>query len=150
VLGLQQLKLQRHDQPVLRASRPQADQAFAAFEHCAAGQRLQTVEVSLTGGVGFRRPVAPQRLHFGLERLVGRQALRLDAGADRVGHEGFDACLRPGIAAHEVTALAAQFVAGRQHRGDRAGVAGHPRQRATTTPRCLVDGRLTEEATEFA
>lgn len=32
------------------------------------------------------------------------------------------------IAAHEVTALAAQFVAGRQHRGDRAGVAGHPRQ----------------------
>jgi hypothetical protein len=47
MLGLQQLKLQRNDQSVLRATRAQSDQAFTAFEHRAAGQCLQAIEVGL-------------------------------------------------------------------------------------------------------
>ena len=72
VLGLQQLKLQGHHQSVLRATGAQPDQALAAFQHCAAGERLQAVEVGLASGVGFLRPVAPQRLHIGLESLIRR------------------------------------------------------------------------------
>jgi hypothetical protein len=62
VLGLQHLDLQRHRQPILRTAGAQPHQAFAAFEHGAAGQCLQAVEIGQAGGIGFLAPVPPQRL----------------------------------------------------------------------------------------
>ena len=42
--------------------------------------------------------------------------------------------------------LLARSSFGGQHRGDGAGIAGHPRQRATATARRFVDGEAAEQA----
>ena len=149
VLRLQQLELQGHGQSVFRTARAQPDQAFTAFEHRTAGQGLQAVEVGQPRRVGFLRPVAPQRLHVGLEAFVVRQALWLDAGADGVGDEGVERGLRPRITAHEVAALDAQIGVRRQHRGDCTRIAGHPRQRPAATA-CGLMYRLSRWMAEQA
>ena len=73
VLGLQQLDLQGHRQPVLGPARPQPDQALAAFEHGPARQGLQPVEVGQPRGIGLLAPVPPQGLDRRLEALVRRR-----------------------------------------------------------------------------
>ena len=62
MLGFEYLQLQRHRQPILGSAVANADQCLAAFEHGAAGERLQPVEIGQPGRIGIQRPVAPQRL----------------------------------------------------------------------------------------
>ena len=114
VLCLEQLQLQRHNQTILWPAGTQTNKAFAPFEHGPTCQRLQTVEVGLTGGIGLCSPITPQCLHFSFEALVAGQTLRLDASADRIGDKCLDSRLCPGIAPHQVAALDTQVVAGGQ------------------------------------
>ena len=86
-----------------------ADWMFTAFQHGSTGQSLETIKIGLPGCIGFFHPIAPQRLHCGLERIVTGQTLWLDAGADCIGHKSLDAGLRPGVAAHQITTFGAQF-----------------------------------------
>ena len=109
MLGLDQLELQRDTQTIFWSARSQPDQAFTALQHGPTGQRLESIKIGLTCCIGFLYPVAPQCLHCGFERIVTGQTLRLDARADRIGHKGFDARLRPGVAPHQIAAFGAQF-----------------------------------------
>ena len=85
-INLQQLKLQRHRQAVLRGSRADAYQHLAVDFHRPVGAGLQAVEVAQAIGVGHMGPLLPQRVDsFGLG--LGRQAARADAGADGTGYQ---------------------------------------------------------------
>lgn len=119
VLGLEHLQLQTHRQTVLGTAPAQAHQRLAAFQHRAAGERLQAVEVGESCGVGLLHPVPPQRVDGLAHGRISHHALRLDAGADGVGHEGLDARGRPGVAPGEIAALGAQFVLRESQRRDR-------------------------------
>ena len=89
VLGFQHLNLQGHRQSILRPAIAQAHQRFAAFEHRPASQRLQSVEIRESRGIGVDRPVAPERLNGFANRRLRHHRLRFDAGTDGVGHVGF-------------------------------------------------------------
>jgi hypothetical protein len=144
MLGFQHLQLQRHHQPVLDAAVAQADQRFAAFEHRPAGERLQAVEIGESRGVGFFGPVPEERLQPLAQNDVGDHRLRLDAGADGVGDEGIQRRRGPGIAAHQIATLGAQLGLGCEQCSDRAGIAGHPGERAPPAAGAVVDRQRRE------
>ena len=149
VFGLQQLQLQGHDQSIFGTARAQANKTLATLAHRPSRQRLQAVKIRLAGGVRFLCPVAPERLHCHAEGFVLCCRLRLDAGTDGIGDEGFDTSIRPRVAAHQIPRFHAQFVGGRQHRSHRAGIAGHPRHCAPPTACSLMDGGPAEQGANF-
>jgi hypothetical protein len=61
-LGLQQLQLQRHQQPVLGPARAQPHEALAGDEHLARDHGLQAVEVGQPVGIGLVGPGEPEPL----------------------------------------------------------------------------------------
>ena len=87
-LGLQELQLQRHQQPVLGAAGAQPDEALAGDEHLARDHALQAVEVGQPVGVGLVGPGEPEPLHPVADLGVLDQRRGLDAVADQVGGEG--------------------------------------------------------------
>ena len=83
-LRLQQLQLQRHQQPVLRPARPQPHEAFARHEHLARHHGLQPVEIGQPVGIGLVGPGEPEPLHAIPQVRILDQRRGLDPVADEV------------------------------------------------------------------
>ena len=141
VLGLQDLDLQGNAQTVFGPAITQPNQGFTAFEHRPTGHGLQAIEVRQPGCIGFNRPVAPQGLHGFALQGIGEHGLGLDAGANGIGHIGFQSGVGPGITAHQVPALGAQFILVKQHGGNSTGIADRPGQRTPATTDTVIGGR---------
>ena len=87
-LGLQQLQLQRHQQPVLRPPRPQPHETLARDEHLARHHGLQAVEIGEPVRVRLVGPGQPEPLDAIAQARVLDQRRRLDAVAHQVGRKG--------------------------------------------------------------
>ncbi|MNY31615.1 hypothetical protein D3C86_1657840 [compost metagenome] len=83
-LRRQHLELQRHHQPLIEAARAQADKTFAGRFHRPRDQRLLSVKVGETIGVGFFGPVGPKLLQQMPKLVILGFRPRRDAGADQV------------------------------------------------------------------
>ncbi|MNN44349.1 hypothetical protein D3C81_1586350 [compost metagenome] len=83
-LRRQHLELQRHHQPLIEATRAQADKTFAGRFHRPGDQRLLSVEVGQAIGVGLFGPVGPEFLQQMPKLVILGFRPRRDAGADQV------------------------------------------------------------------
>ena len=123
VLRLQDLDLQGNTQTVFGSAITQPNQSLTSFEHRPTGHGLQAIEVRQPGCIGFNRPVAPQGLHGFALQGIGEHGLGFDAGADGIGHVGFQRRVGPSVTAHQVPAFGAQFILVEQHGGNSTGIA---------------------------
>ena len=130
VLGGQHLQLQRHREPVLRASRPEPEEALAGLEHGARGHGLEAVEVGQAIGIGLVGPGEPEALDLVLERAVLDQARRLDAAADRMRGEARRGVRGVGVGAHQLAGARPLQLAALEHQAVDALAAGAPGDQA--------------------
>ena len=107
-LRLQELQLQRHQQPVLGAARAQPHEALAGDEHLARDHALQAVEVGQPVGVGLVGPGEPEPLHAVADLGVLDQRRGLDAVADQVGGEGLAGVAGVAVGDHELAGAGQQ------------------------------------------
>jgi hypothetical protein len=113
-LRRQHLQLQRHQQTVLGPAGAEAEEHLAGDEHFARGTALQAVEVGEAVGIGLVRPVEPELLHLDLERGIGDQRRRLDAGADDVAGPALDGIRRIAVVADQPAGARGDVGAGRR------------------------------------
>ena len=99
----QHLQLERHCEPILRAARPEPEEALAGLEHGARSHGLEAVEVGQAIGIGLVRPGEPESLDLVLEGTVLDQRGGLDPAADRVCGEARRGIGGIRVGAHELS-----------------------------------------------
>ena len=100
VVRLQHLKLERHDQPILRAAFTEADEALARLEHAAHDQRLDAVEIEQSIGVALIDPARPG--------LLCAASFDGDASADDVGNKCVAGAGGVGVVSHQCAGAVTQ------------------------------------------
>jgi hypothetical protein len=126
VLGREHLQLEGHREPIVRAARPEPQEALAGLEHGPRRHGLETVEVGEAIGISLVGPGEPEALDLVLERAILDQARRLDAAADRVRGK---ACCRVrgvGVGAYELPGACPLQLAALQDQAVDALAAGAP------------------------
>jgi hypothetical protein len=130
MLGGEHLQLQRHREPVVRATRSEAEEAFPRLEHRPCGHGLETVEVGQAVGIGLVGPGEPETLDLVLERAVLDQAGGLDAGADSMGGEARGSVRGVGIRANQLAGACPLQLAALEDQAVDALAAGAPGEQA--------------------
>ena len=87
-LGLKKLQLQRHKEPILRPSGPQAHEALARHKHLACDHGLQAVEIGQPICVRLVRPGEPELLDLVPQCRIRDKRRRLDTVPNKVGRKG--------------------------------------------------------------